>query len=325
MTTRYDRRGFTLIEVLVVLGVIALLVALLLPAVQQARESARRTQCVNNLKQLGLALHAFEAGHGGFPPAVSSDWPPNGGRGVDYFSPHSVLLPHLEQASLYQAINFETQCLRTEDLDRENATAARQALAEFVCPSDSDPSGPHGVNSYRANLGLHVSHVVNGSFWPANDGAFVFDRPILPLSAFRDGLSNTLAFAEKPVGSGEGRYQPFRDWLLVPGAGGTADQSYAACSRLSTAQGAQLDGGRTWLLAGAIYTGFFTSAPPNSRVPDCGDPSSNGSGLFAARSYHPGGVHAALCDGSVRWFPSTIDPVTWRGLGTRAGGEPPPP
>jgi prepilin-type processing-associated H-X9-DG protein len=118
-----------------------------------------------------------------------------------------------------------------------------------------------------------------------------------------------------------------RDWVdvgLLPGHPGISpDDWLARCSALDSAQpnDAHLDSGRCWLLGGARYSTFFTSATPNTLIPDCGNAQMNGQGLFAARSYHPGGVNAAMADGSVHWFASTISLRVWRAIGTRAGAE----
>ena len=151
------------------------------------------------------------------------------------------------------------------------------------------------------------------------------DEPAPGPRASFDGLSNTLAFSEKPIGSWpNGNFSAFRDWHDLPGSPvySTADGWVAACSRKADAGGFHLDAGRSWLIYGAIFTQFYTIVPPNSPIPDCGTEAvANGLGIFAARSYHPGGVNAALGDGSVRWFSSSIAVPVWRALGTRAGGE----
>lgn len=325
------RRGFTLIELLVVIGIVSILVALLLPAVQAAREAARRARCTNNLKQLGLALHAYDGVWGGFPPR------PVGGvdleRGyVTDFSVQSVLLPYLEQVSLFNSINFQGRCAIIEELafeHRENRTAATVTVGVFLCPSDPNaeaaPYSPrsgieavsYGPNSYRVNAGACIG-------CPQQDsGAFVpFDvrRPV----EFTDGLSNTIALSEKPIGS-LGTYAPFRDWLDVH-ASFPPSQRLNGWIRFCAAQTdlthVGLGAGRTWMLDGAFYTHFYSALPPNSLIPDCGNGGiANGFGVFTARSYHPGGVNAVMADGSVRWFPSSIALATWRALGTRNGGE----
>lgn len=174
------------------------------------------------------------------------------------------------------------------------------------------------------NAGLCVRCADDGA------GAFVVGE-LVRHAEFSDGLSNTLAFSEKVIGSGPGtapkRGSPFRDWnehkLNWPRRG-TADQWRSACAAEPIARAYWMtDGGASWLLGGAAYTAFFVAGLPDDRIPDCGTMSMEGTGLFSARSYHPGGVNAAMSDGSVRWCPSSIDLAVWRGLGTRAGGEVP--
>ncbi len=305
-----SRPGMTLIELLVVIGIIALLVGLLLPAVQTAREAAHRIRCANNLKQLGLATHVYEATWGSFPMLLTPG---------TLMSTQSVLLPYLELMPLYNAINFDIRTGRLSALPRGNATAARQAVDVFLCPSDPVPvNSPYAINTYRVNAG--VCRLCDD----AGPGAFG-SLHTTRAADFHDGLSNTLAFSEKPVGSGEGGvYSPFRDWFRTPSPSPfTADAWVATCAlRRPDLASVYLDAGGSWMIFGAKYTWFFTLLGPNSRIPDCGEIGvDNGIGVFAARSYHPGGVNAALADGSVRWFTSGIAPMTWRGLGTRAGGE----
>jgi len=311
------RRGFTLIEMLVVIGVIAILTGLLLPAVQSAREAARRTRCLNNLKQMGLALHSYEGTWGGFPPAgLPYHLIGMGGRGV-LFSPHVMLLPHLEQGAIFNAINFHVPTMFESDLAGGNATIAARTIGVFLCPSDPRiDATPYGHNSYRCNRGVcDVCEDQDG-------GAFGF-AGIGRLAGFTDGLSQTIAFAEKSIGSGSnGRYSPSRDWLDAPQPEPrTAESWVRLCSRPSITWGEGLKGGGTWMLGGGYYTFFFVSVPPNSRIPDCGIDNTQGTGVFAARSYHPGGVNVAMGDGSVRWVGSAIDQAVWRSLGTRRGGE----
>ena len=188
----------------------------------------------------------------------------------------------------------------------------------FLCPSD--PYGAvaqSGPNSYRANMGICelCAEQGTGSFWTGRPGT---------LAGITDGLANTLAFSEKAIGSPwGGPYSAFRDWVPyvgvpVPNSG---DQWLAACSRIANADNAQFDAGKSWLLYGGVYSWFYVSASPNSRVADCGLRHAGGTGIFAARSYHPGGVNASMADGSVRWYTSGTAPAVWRGLGTRSGGE----
>jgi prepilin-type N-terminal cleavage/methylation domain-containing protein/prepilin-type processing-associated H-X9-DG protein len=329
---RGRRRGFTLIESLVTIGVIAILASLLMPAVQSAREAARRAQCINNLKQVILATHSFEATHGGFPPPSQVRVIAPGLFCVT--SLHCTLLPYLEQNGTYSAINFSQVIGDIRRINPAQVTAARQVVACFLCPSDPfTNTSPLGANSYRANDGFPEFTPVNRpdlgpgaiAYRPEDLGAFGDGPRVLPLSAFRDGLSNTLALSEKPIGSGKpGTYNPFRDWVPIDILPPRDAREYeVACGNLTYDQtrAANTNAGRAWLLWGGTYTEFYPFDPPNSPIPDCGDDLNNGHGLFSARSYHPGGVNAAMADGSVRWISSAITPATWRSLITRDRGD----
>jgi prepilin-type N-terminal cleavage/methylation domain-containing protein/prepilin-type processing-associated H-X9-DG protein len=327
------RRGFTLVELFVVIGIIGILIGLIFPAVQAAREAARRAQCVKNLTQLILASHSFETANGGFPlsqyidPLMLPRVPGPVVAGV--FSLHSRLLPFLEQGNLYDSINFDSPTGGfPEGGEIFHPTVAAISVGAFLCPSDPNSRGtrPLAPNSYRASAGFYeMVREPDGLLHTRFEGAFVpiFDlRQVLPLSTFTDGLSNTLAFSEKPIGSGSGgTYNPFRDFLRHDDQTTyTPDQWVAMCTRLSEHE-PSLKAGASWLYAGAIYTQFFASAPPNTPIPDCGGWRDFGFGLFSARSDHPGGVNAAMADGSVRWFSSSTSMATWRSLATRARGE----
>jgi prepilin-type N-terminal cleavage/methylation domain-containing protein/prepilin-type processing-associated H-X9-DG protein len=324
-TARVARAGFTLIELLVVISIISILIGLLLPAVQSSREAARRVACVNNLKQLGLALHGFSASRGGFPGDSTVDPRTRSNKKIIFVgSMQCQLLPLLEQDRLFSAGpgSFRT-------MPPANLTAATQSLSVFLCPSDPvPPNGLYGCQSYRGSIG--VGEMRFGWFGPAHapfyefvhDGAFGFPE-VLRLGEFTDGMSNTLAFAEKRIGSG-GPYDPSRDLIwgvrYYTGTATTADDWVQLCSnlRLRSTTSIEMNTGQSWIDYGPYFSTFTAAAPPNSRIPDC---AFTNEGLFAARSYHPGGVNAAMCDGSVRWFRSSIAIATWRALATRNKGE----
>jgi prepilin-type N-terminal cleavage/methylation domain-containing protein len=327
---REARLGLTLIELMVVIGIIAILVGLLLPAVQSAREAARRAFCGNNLRQLILGTHAFATDRGGFPSEITFRGFDLGQGGSDYGfygSAHCQILPFLERSLTYGALNFNAPFSYYDPFSVPNSTVASVAIATFACPSDGlASSSPFACQSYRINRGLGEFQPTTWHGQPAivsvETGAFGRIGELLPLSAFTDGLSNTIAFAEKKIGSGPGSFNPSRDYITVDSNGIlTADEWLATCSNLDSPAGAATNAGRCWLLPGAYFSAFFVSASPNSRVPDCGGPTSNGIGIFAARSYHPGGVQVALADGAVKFVGSSIDLATWRALGTRASGE----
>jgi len=317
------RCGFTLIELLVVIAIIAVLIALLLPAVQAAREAARRAQCINNLKQIGLAVHMYEGIQGCFPPASQGP--------IYQFGPLARLFPHLEQTALFAAFNFDLglRAGGNAPLRPENATAAGTWVATYLCPSDGnnqrilDPQ--YRPTNYMGNAGTGVPD--DGNFLnPAADG-LIFVSAVVRFADVTDGLSNTAAFSESLIGDGInvpagsplqdvrvrylhlGMEQPptTRPSLSNCGLNATSpfpwrgDRNYAwAIGRMDT----------------SLYNHFFT---PNDRRPDCYH--THVRGWKAARSNHPGGVNVLMADGSARFVKDTINPVTWRALATRNGGE----
>ncbi len=329
---RSTRPGFTLIELMVVIGIISILVGLLLPAVQAARESARGLQCANNLKQMISATHSFAATHGGFPPAVGQLPKPAGDQRPDtVLSIHCALLPYLDQQALYDSINFAAPL--GSDLSNElyQMTAAAARVATFLCPSDPwrHAANAPGPTSYRGCTGVESTRRIGDRAYTRFDerGAFFSGEVALPFAEFRDGTANTVAFSEKPIGSGaRGTYSSERDWISrwFPGEG-SADEWVALCSGLHLTEPRieiRYDSGASWLVFLEQCTLFLASAPPNPPVPDCGTEGHvPADGVFAARSYHPGVVNAAMADGSVRRISSSISTPTWRALGTRSGGE----
>jgi len=337
MTPATRRAGFTLIEVLTVTGIIAILIALTLPAVQAARESARRVQCQNNLHQLGLALHAYESTHGCYPvgptTAILSKQ-----RGVPailvYDGRYSIrarLLPHLELQSVYNAINFEAG-LGLWDVfglgsswggELINATAADVRVAVFLCPSDGGAFEATGGN-YRGNVGTGPGLATSAEYRDGGRGLFmgvILTRP----ASVTDGLSHTAAFSERLRGSGrEEQPEPERDYWAMPSYVRSADELLRGCG-LAARPGpgpAFVRGGRGWILTGREQAFYTHTQPPNGPVPDCILPRMhNPPGMSTARSWHRGGVNALMGDGSNRFVQETIDTAVWRGLGTRNGGE----
>ncbi|CAN5620465.1 DUF1559 domain-containing protein [soil metagenome] len=317
---RPQSRGFTLIELLVVIAIIAVLIGLLLPAVQKVRESASRSKCLNNLKQIGLALHNYEGTNRTFPQGRNA-YP-------KVVSAPARLLAYVEQANLQDLIDPEG----TLAVGGQNDTAAKNPIGLLVCPSDLQKgrvpgSDYYGVN-YVANNGLGVTLDSAGGITgylkiPDGDGAFA-QTPV-KLSQISDGLSYTAAFTESLVGNGAtlsaAPTDPLIMRLAVLEVAGGNDPTPADCD----------SGNGTWNLrrseqwinghyGNTLYNHFYT---PNHRGKwDCGNASHN-KGLTAARSNHPGGVLVLLCDGSVRFVLNSVAVPTWRALGTRAGGEVP--
>ena len=305
--------GFTLVELLVVIAIIGVLVALLLPAVQAAREAARRTQCSNNLKQFILAAHNYNDATGALPPATNA-------RRI---STHAALLPFMEQGNLYNQIDFTTNYNSST-----NAAARAAHVATFNCPSDPQTSLPAGWagTSYRVNQG---SGILNGLpptdssdsnyGMPEPNGVFMKDR-FLQLASITDGLSNTAAFSEHCKGDFNNGLSTPNDTFKPGTYPSTADEAIAQCAAVNvndlSKQGVS-DVGAPWLQGYHSTTIYFHVAPPKSR--SCMFPP--GRIATTANSQHPGGVMVSLCDGSVRLVSSTIDLALWRAIGSRNEGE----
>jgi prepilin-type N-terminal cleavage/methylation domain-containing protein/prepilin-type processing-associated H-X9-DG protein len=354
------RSGFTLIELLVVIAIIAVLIALLLPAVQAAREAARRMQCTNNLKQLGLASANFESSFSKYIPGYGP-WPffnaagptkLGGGRA----NVIAQILPYMEQSAMYNAFNLQI------DMNiyggGPNDTAQQQIVNSFVCPTEPNniKLSNLGYTNYAASVGGSAAVELGANPWQEPNGSFggpfsvnqdlgqaqFLDaaqtqpnfsyRQALPvtIASLTDGTSNTGLFAET-------RHSSASIAASVGGfLGGVMPTDIVNVYIVTTAMSNQVAPNCTYLGPGystRIYyrnqeyyrdlpmTGYYNhTLPPNSTKYDCGD-TSFARAHMAPRSLHPGGANIALADGSVRFMKNSVSPVTFLALGTRAGSE----
>jgi len=322
-------RGFTLVELLVVISIIGLLLLLIIPAVQASRESARRAQCLNRLKQLGLGVANFESVNQHLPTLSPSydggDHPVGNGN----LSLHYQILPYIEQKVLFDSVNFQKNIdARTNDFNHlANSTALNTQVESFLCPSDQPFS--LSANNYRANIGPNPS-LFESKDLPGGGGAFKL-LEYTRSSDITDGLSTTACMSERLTGNGqENFFNRSRDfWYSGYGAYDpvmTSDLLMDVCGlALAKPSFINVKFGRYWLAGLLSHTIYNHVLTPNSRTPDC---TSDRYSLAAdyisvsavtARSAHPGGVHVSFMDGSVRFVKDSVSIKVWRAIATRAG------
>ncbi len=336
------RRGFTLIELLVVIAIIGILISLLLPAVQAAREAARRIQCTNNLKQIGLALHNYHGTHNALPIGCIVTRDSAGNPLFGGWGPLARILPYIEGQNQYNACNFS---LKNET--PENITAMGLVTATFLCPSDPSTGKvfvDDGVNRANTNYGMNRGdwYVWGGLVSKQAPRAPFRTNESFPFSSFTDGLSSTMVVAEVKCGFPYLRncsglvYAPLNS-TPIPGTDASAAMiaQYTSCSG-GIAEIKPEAGHAEWEDGNVNQSGFTTAWTPNKKTPgQFGGISypdvdliaireEEGGPTFAAvtsRSFHPGGVNVLLGDGSVRFLKDTINGSVWRALGSPGGGE----
>jgi prepilin-type N-terminal cleavage/methylation domain-containing protein/prepilin-type processing-associated H-X9-DG protein len=298
---RQKRLGFTLVELLVVIAIIGAMIALLFPAVQAARNAARKSACGNNLKQIGLALHSYVAANNAYPAGYISDLKPNGDDAGPGWAWGVKLLPYLEQQALFDKVNFKS---KVESLAAE--PVRMQSLPIFICPSDAEfepvidirlnaffkPACQMAADNYVASAGTVRATCIRcrDNF----DGVFGRNRPVRP-EELLDGASNTLAAGERAH-----RWASAVMWGVVAG------------SRLFDNQHAGYYAGGPGFVLGTTFKDGFN-------ICDTQDHESQTSITYAESfgSEHPGGSHFVFCDGGVRFVYDNVDPGVMNALATR--------
>ena len=338
MNTR--RRGFTLVELLVVIAIIGVLVALLLPAVQAAREAARRTQCSNNLKQIALALHNYHDTHNVLPFGKGASY--TGAQPYARWSAQALFLPYMEQTNLQNSIDFnfapETPGMggvinfmpAYQNPGRVNATQSRTRVPGFFCPSDGAPVGDWpGQNNYCGNQGSWLcdrgdTAAASTDIAPTEtNGGMLYFLSRVRFADVTDGLTNTTLFSEKLRGTGNPH--PRTDLFVISNQS-SLNATFQTCSTLNTATATPLTSkwGWSWVMGENCCTLYNHVSTPNTTscagIPFPGT-MTNMSMQVSANSNHMNGVNMAMSDASVRFCPNQVDLAVWRGLGTRNGSE----
>jgi prepilin-type N-terminal cleavage/methylation domain-containing protein len=325
------RTAFTLVELLVVIAILGVLVALLLPAVQAAREAARKAQCANNLRQMALAVHNYESAHRRLPPSAVVDLTTTATGNNVSWGVHGRILPYLEQAGLADRVDL------SQGWDFQTAIDGVR-VPVYACSSDPgarrvrDPGGGKvrlWPTTYGFNMGVYF--VFDPTTGRGGDGAF-YPNSFLRLAEFADGTGNTLLLAEVKA------WQPY-----TRNGGPTQTQppatSAQAAGLVSSAPDFKDTGHTEWPDGRVHHTGFTAALTPNTRTPytrqdqlldadyNSWQEGLNGRtgrptyALVTSRSFHPGMVQVALVDGSVRPVADSIERAVWQALATRSGGE----
>jgi prepilin-type N-terminal cleavage/methylation domain-containing protein/prepilin-type processing-associated H-X9-DG protein len=327
------RRGFTLIELLVVIAIIGVLIALLLPAVQAAREAARRSQCTNNLKQLGLAVHNYESVNNTLAPSGSATMP--AGAAPSNFSMKFRLLPYMEQKNVYDAVNFDHTAY-VNDATFANWTVQNTLINTFQCPSDSNPGHNNPLiagGNYLNNLGMarfyNQWEPEGPAYFLGNDANL---RRLVTFASIKDGMSMTAIFSETIKGTGRGISTQSKNGRHMMYTHATKRDTYATdpdpyvkhfndC-RNATQMIWDYKGERYLDHASARGGGYHHLMTPNQKT--CA--LDNGTitlidDFVTASSNHPGGVNVLFMDGTIRFIKDNVNIKTWHAIATKNFGE----
>jgi prepilin-type processing-associated H-X9-DG protein/prepilin-type N-terminal cleavage/methylation domain-containing protein len=343
--------GFTLIELLVVTGITGMLIALKLQGVLAVRESGRRAQCANNLRQIGLALHNYHAADNCFPSGATASFNtmsqsdperPVPGKPTNWsgWSAQALMLNYLEQTALYNSINFDFDP-RVNGQEPFNSTALQTNVSTFLCPTDSYAGDPN-LNSYYCSIGTTAQNAARQT-----SGVFAY-QTAYGTQSVTDGESNTVAFSEGLSGDGEddtyrgngivnfGTPFPNPDIATAERFPAQVMSNLQACNAGMQRAGDYLglvsvNRGQYWGWAAESTTMFSTIVPPSStqysfnqcryHCRGCLLQDADHSDITNASSDHGGGANVLFCDGSVRFVKNTVSMNTWWALGTRSGGE----